>query len=206
MTIPHRLNVGCGRDVRPGWCNLNDRSEPAMQLDRDLVGDVCAGPYNWYSPQSPIPPAIFGGNGWFNEIEASHVIEHVSNDLAMMENLWMVARPDCKLTVRCPYGTSDDADDDPTHVRRMHVGRWGYYSQPYYWRADYGYRGDWQPVVIKLRPYPDYLTYPDDDLSAAVRSMRNVIEEMVVELRAVKPAREPDKLLQVPPKIEFDRG
>jgi hypothetical protein len=108
--------------------------------------------------------------------------------------------------VRCPYGTSDDADDDPTHVRRMHVGRWGYYSQPYYWRADYGYRGDWQPVVIKLRPYPDYLTYPDDDLSAAVRSMRNVIEEMVVELRAVKPAREPDKLLQVPPKIEFDRG
>lgn len=205
--IPRRLNIGCGRDVRDGWCNLNDRPEPAMVEGRDLVGDVCASMDTWRWAYDEHTAAEMGlAEQWFHEMEASHVIEHVSDDLAMMQNLWILAKSGCKLTVRCPYGSSDDADDDPTHVRRMHVGRWGYYSQPFYWRADYGYRGDWQPETVTLRVYEDYAHLADDELHAALRSMRNVVEEMVAELRAVKPAREPRPELQVPPRIAWKRN
>jgi hypothetical protein len=36
-----------------------------------------------------------------------------------MQELWRVAKPDAILGIRCPHGASDDADEDPTHVRRM---------------------------------------------------------------------------------------
>ena len=68
----------------------------------------------------------------------------------MMQELFRIAQPDGKMIIRVPYGSSDDAYEDPTHIRQYFIGSFGYYSQPYYWRADYGYRGDWQAKNITL--------------------------------------------------------
>jgi len=136
-----------------------------------------------------------------DEFLLSHVLEHIRNPLPLMYACWRAAALDAKMTIRCPYGSSDDADEDPTHVRRMFLQSTGYFSQPYYWRADYGYRGDWQTDRIVLFVASQYAGVPYDDVMSKVRMFRNVVREIVYELRAVKPRREPLRELQVAPSI-----
>lgn len=95
------------------------------------------------------------------------------------------------------------AFEDPTHVRQYFVQSWSYFSQPFYWRADYGYRGDWQPerVVLKLRRN-EFRGKSKQDIWREVERSRNVVVEMTATLRCVKPIREPQRELQVPPRIE----
>lgn len=207
MSEPRKLNVGCGRDVREGWVNLNDRPESVMMFGRDIIGDVCAPISTWRDVRGHefLRPTNSVYDDWFYDIEASHVIEHVPDVLAMMSNLWRVAKPGCKLVIRCPYGSTDDAFEDPTHVRQMFLGSFGYYSQPFYWKADYGYRGDWQPERIELRIFPEYYGYDDTWLDDEIRRSRNVVQEMVCYLTAVKPARAPERELQVPPTVHILR-
>lgn len=210
MTLPHRLNAGCGRDVRPGWCNLNDRVSDGMVEGRDVVFRLGAPREGWVPFDMRESTELFiQMHNWFSFIELSHVLEHITpisgGDLRAMQTLWEVARHDAECVVRVPYGTSDDADEDPTHVRRMTVGRWGYYSQPYYWRASYGYSADWQPVTVVLEPHPRFAFSTDEAIANALVTERNVVVEMTATLRAVKPARPPERELQEPPAIVFKR-
>lgn len=134
----------------------------------------------------------------------SHVLEHVNDSLGLMQELHRIAKPGCVAVVRCPYGSSDDADEDPTHRRRYYVGSFGYFSQPYYWRADYGYRGDWEPRRILLRVHQDgNAGLSPQAILRRVNEARNVVAEMVVDLVAVKPIRAADRALQRPLPIEI---
>ena len=178
-----RLNVGCGRDAKAGWVNLDSV---------DLSGvDVIADLEHCDTNRLPFE------DDRFDEFLLSHVIEHIRNTLPLMQELHRIATPGARAVVRCPYGSSDDAFEDPTHVRQYFLNSFGYFSQPYYWRADYGYRGDWK--VNKIELAVDRATH--GDMAAAeildrVQSRRNVVHEMVAELEAVKPIREPRKELQ----------
>jgi SAM-dependent methyltransferase len=139
-----------------------------------------------------------------DEFMLAHVIEHLTDPLGLMQELHRIARAGAKATIRCPYGASDDADEDPTHRRRMFLQSFGYFSQPFYWRADYGYRGDWEPERIVL--FVDRATYgalAPSDVLRRVREVRNVVLEMVAELTAVKPIRAPERALQRYPLIEI---
>ena len=176
-SAPIRLNLGCGRDIVDGWVNIDHVERPGVDLVFDL--ERCGEEPLPYEDDSVV------------EISLSHVLEHVQNALPLMEELYRVAANNCLCTIRVPHGASDDAWTDPTHIRPYFRGSFGYFSQPHYWRADYGYRGDWQPEKIHLmvdeRKYgwmkPKRLRY-------AVSHERNMVHEIVAELRAVKPARE----------------
>ena len=128
-----RLNLGCGRSPMEGWVNVDSVELPGV----DVVADLEKGklPFDDESVR---------------EINGSHVIEHIRDPLGLMAELYRVAKPGAVAVFRTPYGSSDDADEDPTHVRRYFWGSWGYFSQPYYWRADYGYRGDWEVEDVLL--------------------------------------------------------
>ncbi len=67
-----------------------------------------------------------------------------------MEELHRIARPGAKTTFRLPCGSSDDAFADTTHVRLYFLRSFGFFSQPFYFKADYGYRGDWFTDKITL--------------------------------------------------------
>lgn len=175
------MNVGCGRNIMLGWVNVDSVALPGV----DLVCDL-----------NDRPAVICRNESQFDQFLLSHVIEHLTNPLAAMETLWYWATPDATMQILCPYGTSDDADEDPTHVRRMFPGSFGYFGQPYYWRADYGYRGDWDVTDIMLLPYPKHYVEDDTGLRKLLDTQRNVIQEMVVSLRAVKPRRAPERSLQ----------
>ena len=106
------------------------------------------------------------------------------------------------MTIRCPYGSSDDAWEDQTHVRAYFMQSFGYFSQPYYWRADYGYHGDWQPVEITLRMTKSrYDAIPQHALLQTINRERNVVQEMVCILEAIKPLREPRREFQKLPSV-----
>jgi SAM-dependent methyltransferase len=187
-----RLNLGCGTDLRDGndgWVNVDMPGTPGVDVGIDL------------DAYARLPWA----DGSVTEIHASHVIEHLHHPLHLMDELWRVARPGAMATIRCPYGSSDDADEDPTHVRRMFLRSWDYFAQPMYWRADYGYRGDWHCERVHLFVTDRWADAPESELWAGVVSARNVVREMVAILTAVKPARPQDKALQTQPEIVFHR-
>ena len=180
-----RLNLGCGRDVRPGWTNLDAMPLPGV----DVVADLgrCA--------DTPLPFA----DNTFDELLLSHVIEHIDATLPLLQECWRVAKPGAVAVVRVPHGASDDAWEDPTHVRPYFLGSFHYFSQPHYHRADYGYRGDWlarrHTVVIRRKGREDWTA---QRVLEAERKERNLIEEIIVELEAIKPARPPEAALRTP--------
>jgi len=175
-----RLNLGCGRDVRDGWVNIDCAPLPGVDHVVDFDGK----------------PVLPFDDDSVTHSEGSHVIEHLRDPLPLMAELWRVTRPGGTAVFRCPYGSTDDADEDPTHVRRMFAGSWGYFGQPHYWRADYGYRGDWQPEKVTLAMFPEFSGCSDAELQSMIRFQRNVVAEMTATLRCVKPRREPARELQ----------
>ena len=190
-----KLNLGCGRFPLPDSVNLDSRAGEGVDYVFDL--DACS--------HADLP---FKAD-YFDEIHGSHVLEHIKFPLPMMEQLHRVAKDGAVMHLKLPYGSSDDAFEDPTHVRQYFLQSFGYFSQPYYWRADYGYRGDWQAIDICLsvdkNRYPERLlqeirrtSYMND-----LHSLRNVVSEMTVNLQAIKPIREPKRELQVQPTIRL---
>jgi SAM-dependent methyltransferase len=184
-----RLHLGCGRNILAGWTNLDQMAGPGVDVVADL--DRCA--------ETPLPFP----DDTFDEFQASHVFEHLRNPLPMMQELHRIAKPGAKAVFRVPYGSSDDAFEDPTHVRQCYLNTFSYFSQPFYWRADYGYRGDWQPQVIHLSlSRRRYFGWTADQILEEVSRYRNVVQEMVVDLVSIKPIRPPRRELQ--PQIHID--
>lgn len=168
-----RLNLGCGRDVREGWVNIDCAPLPGIDHVVDFDGK----------------PVLPFADDSVTYSEGSHVIEHLRDPLPFMEELWRVTAPGGRALFRCPYGSTDDADEDPTHVRRMFQRSWDYFAQPAYWRADYGYHGDWQPERVTLALFPEFGECTLPELRSMIRFQRNVVYEMTALLRCVKPRR-----------------
>lgn len=185
-----KLNIGCGRYFIDGWVNVDHAAMPGVDLVAELDDpDKVTLPY-------PDDSA--------DEFLLSHVIEHIHYPLPLMAELWRVAAPGARMTIRCPYGSTDDAWEDPTHVRPQFLNSFGYFGQGAYKRADYGYRGDWEVERISLAvPRARYELVPPNEIGADVMTARNVVVEMVAYLRAVKPARDPDEADFGSPPVEF---
>jgi SAM-dependent methyltransferase len=147
-------------------------------------------------------PLLFEDNS-VDEFLMSHVLEHIRAPLPLMQELWRIAKPEARLTVRLPYGHSDGAWADPTHVRPYYIQSFGFFSQPYHWRADYGYRGDWRTNRIVLFVDPSERPLSWKEIMAKIHSLRNVVKEMVAELAAVKPARPADRSLQGRTRVDI---
>jgi hypothetical protein len=187
---PTRLHLGCGRTILPGWINVDSFPLEGVDIVADL--DNCDS-----------KPLSIESNS-VGEILGSHLLEHIVRPLPLMQELYRVATPGCKAKFHTPYGSSDDAFEDPTHVRQYFIGSFGYFSQPYYWRADYGYRGDWQPERLVLKINGSRVSDRSHQaVYQAVMRERNVVTEMIAELVAIKPAREPKRELQKRPQLQF---
>ena len=182
-----RLHLGCGRTILDGWINLDTIAAPRVDVVADL--EQCAA--------TPLP---FEADT-IDEFLGSHLLEHIKKPLPMMQELHRIAKPGAKAVFHLPYGSSDDAFEDLTHTRYYFLNSFMYFSQPAYWRADYGYRGDWQTESIELKVSKRrYEGKTANEVMRDVNRLRNVVLEMTAVLSAVKPARPPRReLLTAPP-------
>ena len=187
---PRRLNVGCGRNILPGWVNLDFAPLPGVDIVADL--ESCK------EQRLPFP------DNYFDEFLMSHVLEHIRNLLPLIEELYRVAKPGAKATIRVPHGANDVAYEDPTHVRNFFASSFFYFAQPFYWKADYGYRGDWE-----TRKITTFVSREENagmsalEIQTRVYLLRNIAKELLVELVAVKPLRPALQELQTAPTIEI---
>ena len=181
-----KLNLGCGVDIRDGYVNvdhaplegvdvvaeLDDRDKVTLPFDDDSVDDFLA----------------------------IDLVEHIVYPLTLFQELYRCAKPGAKFETAMPYGTSDDAWEDPTHVRPWYLGSWRYLAQPIYYRADYGYTGDWQVKEIVLDVPVDGTP---DELMMSLMMLRNVAQRQYVTLEAIKPARARNPELLEAPTVLF---
>jgi SAM-dependent methyltransferase len=98
-----RLNLGCGRDIRDGYVNVDSAPLPGIDLVYDL-NDL------------PLPFE----DAQFAEILCQDVLEHVDY-LPLMRELHRVLRPNGRLVVRSPHFTSRGVHVDPTHLRAFSI-------------------------------------------------------------------------------------
>lgn len=165
-----KLHLGCGRDLWDGFINVDI-------MPGSLVGhDLNTFPY-------PFPAQSV------DSIAMLHVLEHLQNPLLVAQELHRIAKPDAKWTIAVPYGSSDDAWEDPTHLHPFFFNTPFYYSQAAYKRADYGYRGDWT-IVERNFIMADFLR-GQKDLFNVMMVNRNVVKEAWFVLKAVHPIRDP---------------
>jgi hypothetical protein len=173
---PYKLNVGCGRNIKEGWINLDSAPLPGVDLVCDLE-DLRARPIAL--PDESV-----------SQFLVSHAIERIRDSLDLMQELSRLATPGAIAMIRVPHGGCDDAWEDPTHLRAYYPGSFGYFSQPMYANADYGYRADWSPDRLTLLVHRSLCAglSPQEIISKS-QVERNVVKEMICGLRAVKPAQ-----------------
>ncbi len=93
-----RLNLGCGRDVRHGWVNVDK-----VKLDGvDVVHDLDMFPYP------------FDDNS-VDYILMKHTLEHLDDVVRVMEECHRILKPNGRLEIIVPYYKYKSAFTDPTH-------------------------------------------------------------------------------------------
>jgi SAM-dependent methyltransferase len=127
-----KLNIGCGKDIKKTeygtkytydkdkwvyraldneseWIDLDCINLPGVDVVHDL---------EW-----PLP---FKDNQ-FEEVYASHILEHINKFVQLMEELHRVCKPEAKIRIIVPYFASASAFQDPTHVRFFTLKTFNYF-------------------------------------------------------------------------------
>ena len=147
------LDIGCGKNKLPGATGMDRVALPGV----DVVHDIERVP--WPFPENE-----------FDVAHASHVLEHVREFLAVMEQIHRVLKPSGRLVVKVPYYRHETAFRDPTHYRFFTERSFEYFvpvtdegSTPfdYYTSArfrvefdGYGYLGFWAWHIDKYVHLP----------------------------------------------------
>lgn len=97
--LHHKLNIGCGRDIKQGYINLDIYPAPGV----DLVHDI---EQPW-----PFPDQIF------SEILAHHILEHVHNLVSVMNEAFRTMARGGRLSIKVPWWAGEWARGDPSHIR-----------------------------------------------------------------------------------------
>jgi SAM-dependent methyltransferase len=111
------LDVGCGRNKRPGAIGVDRNPRTAADVLCDL--DHFPWPFRDSS---------------FDELYATHVIEHVADVIRTMEEFHRLVRPGGRVHIVTPHYTDFSSFCDPTH--RWHLNS---YSFRYFGADDAGF-------------------------------------------------------------------
>jgi SAM-dependent methyltransferase len=101
------LDVGCGQNKRPGTIGV-DRNR---NTSADVVADIDRG-------------ALPFRDGVFDRVWLVHVVEHVADVVATVEEAHRVARPGGIIVIETPHYTDFSSFCDPTH--RWHLNSFSF--------------------------------------------------------------------------------
>ena len=125
---PTRINLGSGKDYKPGWLNIDvlDRAQPDLVLD---LGQPVSWPVRVTTPYGG-PLCLQAGGA--DLIYANNVLEHVPDLPELMGNCLNLLKIGGKFLLEVPYEHAATAWQDPTHLRALNEKSWLYYTD-WFW-------------------------------------------------------------------------
>ena len=99
MDMKKKLNLGCGRNIKKGYVNLDSVSLPGV----DIVHDV---------EKLPLPFR----DEEFDEIRCDNILEHIEY-IAVLKDLYRILKPGGCVRIRVPHFSSRNNYVDPTHKK-----------------------------------------------------------------------------------------
>jgi SAM-dependent methyltransferase len=174
--IPARINIGSGKDYRPGYLNvdINKDSNP------DIVLDLAAPMTFPVSVHSPVYGNITLAENQIEQIVAIDVLEHVQQLPQLMGNCLKLLREGGQFTILVPYDLSLGAWQDPTHVRAFNENSWLYYTQWFWYLGWFEHRFDITESKLNLSDYGKSLVSEDTPQHEVLRTPRAVDSMSVV--------------------------
>lgn len=188
-----KLNLGSGPNPLPGYVNVDLYGSPDVR---------------WNLEEFPWPWA----NDSVTEVRMSHVLEHLGQSppvfVGVMKELYRVCRHGARIHVQVPHPRHDFYLNDPTHVRPILPATLELFSlrRNREWEAGglpntplakyHGVDFDLEETQIVLdEPYTSQLAagrITQDEAVAAAKRYNNVVTEIRMTLRVVKPAGSSD--------------
>jgi len=114
-----RLNLGCGRLIKPGWTNLDAAALPGV----DVVHDIEQFPW-------PFQDASF------DHVEAEQLLEHV-NYIPVVREVHRILRPGGTFSIGVPHFTSRNSWTDPTHKTTFAIRTFEFFIKGSRFERDY---------------------------------------------------------------------
>lgn len=97
-----KLNLGCGNDLKEGYVNIDLYGNPDVKHDLE---------------DFPYP---FNKNT-FEEVYASHIIEHLDDTIKVMKELHKICKNKSKIIIKTPHFSHYNALTDITHKRAFSI-------------------------------------------------------------------------------------
>lgn len=137
---PNQVNLGSGKDYKPGWLNLDilDRAEPDLVLDLGrpqpwpLTADGCTG------------GQVTLEAGQLDTVYANNVLEHVPDLPQLMGNVLTLLKTGGRFIIEVPYEKALTAWQDPTHLRALNENSWVYYTDWFWYLGWFEHRFELQ--------------------------------------------------------------
>ncbi len=120
-----KLNIGCGTDIKKGYVNCDVVKLPGVDVVFNLEK------FPWPFPDNS-----------FKEIICSHILEHLSDFNAVINEIWRISEPGAKIKVYSPYYVGWSYAADPSHKTIFCYRTFDYYavnpSRKARYRTDFG--------------------------------------------------------------------
>ena len=141
-----KLNLGCGKDIRQGWINLDRINLPGV----DVIYDI---------NELPLP---FDAET-FDEILCSNILEHILKLDLLLKDLNRILKHGGRLKIQVPHFTSSGAFVDPTHVRYFAIQTLFFFvnhSCSYYYDFSFSKIEKYRITFKKIPYFYNYLIEP----------------------------------------------
>jgi SAM-dependent methyltransferase len=148
---PTRVNLGSGKDYKPGWLNIDilERAEPDLVLDLGqpvqlpLEAPTCRGGAVRLEP------------GQLDVVYANNVLEHVPDLPMLMTQVLALLKEGGRFQIEVPYEKALTAWQDPTHLRALNENSWLYYTDWFWYLGWFEHRfhiDKFEWLDLKLQP------------------------------------------------------
>ena len=106
-----KLNLGCGKDTKREYVNLDLKQMKGV----DVVCDLNRFPYPFR-------------DNLFDEIYCNNILEHLDDVVGVMEHLHGISNPQAKIVIKVPHFTCQYAFADPTHKHYFTYESFDYFT------------------------------------------------------------------------------
>lgn len=126
-----KLNIGCGRDYREGWFNIDISPDVRADMRLDIrTQPLIKGGTVGYDGEDPVMRPILIEDGSASEIYISGVLEQIGDNdqfIFAMNECWRVLKIGGVMTVVVPNAKYAIAHQDPMDVRKFTPATFEYF-------------------------------------------------------------------------------